>query len=348
MAQSSFPLRTVHLDFHTGPDVPEVGADFDGEQFARTFKEAHVDSVTVFGTCHHGHAYYRTEHPCRHPNLAPGLDLTGAQIDALHRAGLRAPIYLSCQINEYAANTHPEWLVVQPDGRHAKLMPREFSPDQDQALHAGWQVLDMSSPYQDYLAEQIEEVLARYSPVDGIFLDMCWDQPSVSRWAVAGMMKRNLDPRLAEHRDRYARAVALAYMERFSGLVEQAGTGADHFGIWYNSRPKTNLHVEKKYLRRVEIEALPTGGWGYAYFPYVARYVRPFGLPTLTHTGRFFKSWGDNAGLKPAAALKYECCQVLSQGMTGGIGDLLDIGTGTGSRSRWTRVRSTCRSLAVW
>ena len=323
MAQSSFPLRTVHLDFHTGPDVPEVGADFDGEQFARTFKEAHVDSVTVFGTCHHGHAYYRTEHPCRHPNLAPGLDLTGAQIDALHRAGLRAPIYLSCQINEYAANTHPEWLVVQPAGRHAKLMPREFSPDQDQALHAGWQVLDMSSPYQDYLAEQIEEVLARYSPVDGIFLDMCWDQPSVSRWAVAGMMKRNLDPRIAEHRDRYARAVALAYMERFSGLVEQAGTGADHFGIWYNSRPKTNLHVERKYLRRVEIEALPTGGWGYAYFPYVARYVRPFGLPTLTHTGRFFKSWGDNAGLKPAAALKYECCQVLSQGMTGGIGDLL-------------------------
>ena len=323
MADFSFPLRTIHLDFHTGPDVPGVGADFDAERFARTFKEAHVDSVTVFGTCHHGHAYYRTEHPCRHPNLAPGLDLTGSQIEALHRAGIRAPIYITGQINEYAANTHPEWLAVQPDGRHAKLMPRDVSPDQGQALHAGWQVLDMSSPYQDYLAEQIEEVLARYSPVDGIFLDMCWDQPSVSRWAVAGMMKRDLDPRIAEHRDRYAREVALAYMERFSGLVESAGKGADHFGIWYNSRPKTNLHVEKKYLRRVEIEALPTGGWGYAYFPYVARYVRPLGLPTLTHTGRFFKSWGDNAGLKPAAALKYECCQVLSQGMTGGIGDLL-------------------------
>ena len=168
------------------PTCPEVGTDFDGDQFARTFKEAHVDSVTVFGTCHHGHAYYRTEHPCRHPNLAPGLDLTGSQIDALHRAGIRAPIYLSCQINEYAANTHPEWLAVQPDGRHAKLMPRDVSPDQGQAVHAGWQVLDMSSPYQDYLAEQIEEVLARYSPVDGIFLDMCWDQPSVSRWAWPG------------------------------------------------------------------------------------------------------------------------------------------------------------------
>ena len=105
-------------------------------------------------------------------------------------------------------------------------------------------------------------------------------------------------------------------------MVEAAGRG-DHLGIWFNSRPKTNLHVEKRFLRHIEIEALPTGGWGYAYFPYVARFVRPLGLPTLSHTGRFFKSWGDNAGLKPHAALKYECCQILSQGMALGVGDLL-------------------------
>ena len=323
MPESSFPSRTVHLDFHTGPEVPEVARDFDAERFAQTFRDAHVDSVTVFATCHHGHAYYRTGHPCRHPNLAPGLDLTGSQIEALHRAGLRAPIYVSGQVNEYAANTHPEWVAVDPDGRRAKRLARDWPRDQGSALHAGWQVLDMSSPYQEYLAAQLEEILERYRPVDGIFLDMCWDQPSVSKWALEGMARSNLDPRRAEHRARYARQVALDYMRRFSGMVEAAGKGADHFGIWFNSRPKTNLHVEKQFLRRVEIEALPTGGWGYAYFPYVARYVRPFGLPTLTHTGRFFKSWGDNAGLKPPAALKYECCQVLSQGMTGGIGDLL-------------------------
>ncbi len=112
-------------------------------------------------------------------------------------------------------------------------------------------------------------------------------------------------------------------MKRFAGMVEAAGHGRDHLGIWFNSRPKTNLHVEKRFLRHIEIEALPTGGWGYAYFPYVARFVRPLGLPTLSHTGRFFKSWGDNAGLKPHTALKYECCQILSQGMALGVGDLL-------------------------
>ena len=37
----------------------------------------------------------------------------------------------------------------------------------------------------------------------------------------------NLDPRLAEHRARYARQVALDYMRRFSGMVEAAGAVLD-------------------------------------------------------------------------------------------------------------------------
>lgn len=42
-----FPKRTVHLDFHTGPWIPDVGGDFDAERFALTFKKAHIDRVTV-------------------------------------------------------------------------------------------------------------------------------------------------------------------------------------------------------------------------------------------------------------------------------------------------------------
>lgn len=36
----SFPLpfRQVHLDFHTGPGIPDVGADFDAKAFARALK----------------------------------------------------------------------------------------------------------------------------------------------------------------------------------------------------------------------------------------------------------------------------------------------------------------------
>lgn len=310
-----FPKRTVHLDFHTGTSISDVGKDFDPDVFARTFKEAHVDSVTVFAMCHHGHLYYDTKHPARHPGMTANFDLLEKQIEALHKEGIKAPIYISVQVNEFAANEHPDWVALTPDLQQVKWG--------NSAYKAGWQILDMSSPYQDYLADILGEVLERFAPVDGIFMDMCWDQPSSSKWAIDGMIKKGYNPRKEEDRNRYARETAHEYMARFQKMVEDAHRHHNPTGIWFNSRPKTNLHEEKKFLRHVEIEALPTGGWGYAYFPYVSRFVRPLNLPALSHTGRFFKSWGDNSSLKPEMALKYECCQILSQGMTNGIGDLL-------------------------
>jgi hypothetical protein len=309
-----FPKRMIHLDFHTGPLVPDVGQDFDARSFARAFKDAHVDSVTLFAKCHHGHMYFDTDHESRHPNLPRKLNLLGEQIEALHSVGIRSPIYISIQCDEYAANTHPEWIALTPELKHVKWGPTAFDP--------GWQIMDMSSPYQDYVAGQIAEVLRKFKPIDGFFLDMTWDQPSASKWAIDGMKRRGLDPREKADRDRYARLVAYDYMARFKKMVDDAQP-KQPAGVWFNSRPKTNLHIEKKYLRHVEVESLPTGGWGYAYFPYVSRFVRPYNMPTLSHTGRFHKSWGDNAGLKPRAALKYECCSMLAQGITAGCGDLL-------------------------
>ncbi len=40
------PFRQIHMDFHTSPDIPDVAVDFDGEEFARVLREAHVNSVT--------------------------------------------------------------------------------------------------------------------------------------------------------------------------------------------------------------------------------------------------------------------------------------------------------------
>jgi hypothetical protein len=309
------PRRTIHLDFHTGPEVPDVGAEFDPDEFASTFATAGVDSVTVFAKCHHGHLYYLTDRAERHPNLRSGLDLLGSQIEALHAQGIRAPIYISVQCDEYAANTHPDWIALHEDLRQVKRATSAFE--------AGWQILDMSSPYQEYLAEQVAEVLGRFAPVDGIFLDMCWDQPSASKWAIDGARQAGLDPRDAEHRARYARQNAHAYMARFRDMIEPSLSEDTAMGVWFNSRPRTNLSEEKQYLRHVEIEALPTGGWGYSYLPYVARFTRPQGLPGISQTGRFHYSWGDNAALKPQAALKYECSQILSHGFSSGVGDLL-------------------------
>lgn len=310
--RAPLPYRQVHLDFHTSPLIPGVGADFDARAFARTMREAHVNSVTVFAKCHHGHLYYNTDHPARHPSLSRKRDLLREQVEGLHAEGIRAPIYVSVQCDEYAANEHPEWVAVRPDTGQVKWGESAFKP--------GWQILDMSSPYQDYVAEQTAEVLERFDPVDGIFFDMCWDQPSCSRWAVAGVRKEGLDPESERDRAAYANRVFHQYAGRLFRMVKRASPDAT---VFFNGRPFHALPQDAKWQTQVEIEALATGGWGYMFFPKNVRHARNFGLPYMGMTARFHKSWADFGGLKPYAALEYETSQMMAHGARCSIGDQL-------------------------
>jgi hypothetical protein len=302
--------RQIHLDFHTSPLIPGVGADFDPRAFARAMKEAHVQSVTMFAKCHHGRLYYATRHPARHPGLPGRLDLTGSQVRALHKEGIRAPIYISVLWDEYAAARHPEWVALSAEGTLKGRGP----------LRAGWYHMDMASPYQDYLAGQVQEVLDRYSPVDGIFFDICFDVESCGPCVIAAMTLRGMDPESAEDRTAFGRDLTQAYMARFSRMVRAASPNAS---LYFNSRPLSGLGTDLAHMTHVEIEALPTGGWGYMYFPKNVRYARTFDRPCLGMTARFHKSWADFGGLKPEPALLYEVSQMLAHGAACSIGDQL-------------------------
>lgn len=85
--KTTLPFRQIHLDFHTAPQIPDVGAEFDPDVFGNTMARAHVNSVTVFAKCHHGHLYYRTNRPERHPGLRADLDLLERQVEALPTGG---------------------------------------------------------------------------------------------------------------------------------------------------------------------------------------------------------------------------------------------------------------------
>ena len=78
----SLKFRQIHLDFHTSPEIPEVGVDFNKAQWQKTLLDSAVDSITCFATCHHGYAYYNTEVGERHPHLT--FDLLRAQFDGAH------------------------------------------------------------------------------------------------------------------------------------------------------------------------------------------------------------------------------------------------------------------------
>ena len=77
------------------------------------------------------------------------------------------------------------------------------------------------------------------------------------------------------------------------------------------------------YYTHLELESLPTAGWGYEHFPLSARYVDALGIPFLGMTGKFHTHWGEVGGYKKPEALVYEVGAMLAHGARCSIGDHL-------------------------
>ena len=303
--------RQIHLDFHTSERIPGVGSRFDAEDFARTFVEANVNSVTVFSKCHHGWSYHPTRVGKTHPTLS--FDLLRAELDALHGRDIKAPIYLSAGWDELAAREQPGWRVVTPEG---ELVRQRSSP-----MGAGWAFLDFSSPYLDYFCAQVDEVMTAYPDGDGLFIDICFALVSASAWAQTRMEAEGLDWTNAGDRLKFTEAVQIEFFDRVTGVVRRHDPAKRlFFNFGHVRRGRRDI---LKYFTHIEIESLPTAHWGYEHFPVSARYVETLGVEFLGHTGKFHHVWGEVGGYKAPDALFYECGAMLAQGARCLVGDHL-------------------------
>ena len=66
-------FRQIHLVFHPSSLILGICEKFNNKKWQETLKQACVDSVTLFATCYHGYAYYKTKVGKRHPHLHFGL-----------------------------------------------------------------------------------------------------------------------------------------------------------------------------------------------------------------------------------------------------------------------------------
>lgn len=302
--------RQVHLDFHTSENIEGVGAEFDADEFARMLKEAHVESVSCFARCHHGMIYYDTRLPARHPHLR--RNLLREQIDACHRCGIRVPVYITVGWDEYSASRHPEWLERDIDGRPVGAGP----------LEAGWRKLCLNTAYVDYVVEQTEEVLDRFdTDIDGLFFDIVWQGECCCNSCMSDMLQSAYDAQQQNDRRMFADLVVNAFKAKLTSAVRAKRADCT---IFYNSgHVAPSVRSSLSDYTHLELESLPSGGWGYDHFPITARYARNLGKSFIGMTGRFLKSWGDFGGLKTQAALEYECCSALALGGGCSIGDQL-------------------------
>ncbi len=301
-------FRQIHLDFHTSEKIIPIAEKFDAEAFARTLKEAHVDSVTCFSRCHHGLIYHDTQFEARHPGLS--RNLLAEQIGACHRHGIKAPIYISVGFDEFQAKRHPEWLERNEQGVTGNNQP----------LAAMWKKLCLGSSYLDYVSAQTREVCERFD-VDGVFFDIIFQGQCLCEHCLAGMETDGLEPETPGDRVEYAARVLSRLRRRLSEEVRALHPDAT---VFFNSgHVGPYIRPELETYSHLELESLPSGGWGYDHFPLTIRYARTLGADCLGMTGKFLKSWADFGGFKNPAALQYECFTALAEGAKCSIGDQL-------------------------
>ena len=302
-------FRQVHLDFHTSEHIEDIGKKFDKKQFQTALKKGHINSITLFSKCHHGWAYHPSKANEIHPHL--DFDLLGAQIQAAHEIGVKTPIYLSAGLDEKMAHRHPEWLVRNLD---------EYTTWAKDFTEPGYHKMCMSSPYLDYLVKQIEEVCKNYD-ADGIFLDIAGVQPCYCQNCIAEREELGLNPYDENDVLKHAEMVYKRYAEKTRAAVDKYKPNLSLFHNGGHIRQGRRDLVN--YNTHLELESLPTGGWGYDHFPFSARYCQGLGVDYLGMTGKFHGSWGEFGGFKHPNALRFEVTLAAANGAKCSVGDQL-------------------------
>ncbi len=299
--------RQVHLDFHTSEHVP-VGNNFSKEQFQSALKAGHIDSITVFSKCHHGWSYHPTEVNEMHPELK--FDLLGAQLEACKEIGVNAPVYISAGFDEKEYLKRPEW-------RYCPSLKKEDIEEYNKEVH--FHLLCFNTGYLDFLCKQIEEVMVKYNPC-GIFLDIISPKICYCDKCVNDIKALGLDIENAEDREKFSQLTYNKYLEETNKAVRKH---SDTATIFHNAG-----HIAKGDYRYIdsnthlELESLPTGGWGYDHFPLSAAYTRTLkNVEFLGMTGKFHHSWGEFGGYKHPNALIYETALSVANGAGCSIGD---------------------------
>lgn len=304
------PWRKVHLDFHNTPAVGPIGAEFDPDAFVATLRAAHVDAVVVFAKDMHGWFYYPA---ARSAAVHPGLtrDLMGEQVAACRTAGIKVYAYYCTTWDNKVADEHPEWLVFKRDRT-------TYLPAFDETPH--WTALCLrNEEFVQQMLDDTADLVTRY-PVDGVWYDMPFpiDGECFCRLCLAALRGQGLDPMDVRVQRRDKQELLISWMRRSQELVQRLRPGCS---IDQNNQTTLGLGERVPWLSNVDIEALPTGGWGYHYFQVDVRYARTFGTPVCGMTGRFHQAWADFGGLKHADQLRVELAGIVAQGAQICIGD---------------------------
>lgn len=311
--------RQVHLDFHTSPLIHGIGSRFSEENFIKALKVGNLTSITVFAKCHHGMCYYPTKVGIQHPHL--DFDLTGAMIDAAHKAGVRAAVYITAGFSSEEAILHPEWCARNADGSiiGSRINQEEHAPDEPRP-NCDWTHLCLNDgPYCSHIYATTEEICKRYKELDGLFYDIIFSyEACYCEHCKNGMIEMGLNPECEDDAKKYNIIKHKDFMRKCGEILKKYHPDAS---IFFNGGAETTSTYPHEFQSHFEMEDLPTSWGGYDKLPLRASYFSEHEKSVIGMTGKFHTNWGEFGGYKTPEALKYEVATMMSYGIGCSVGD---------------------------
>ena len=302
------PKYALFFDNHTMAACPDVGADFNAEEFAGRIRDCGADFVGFAAKCNQGFCYYDTAIGIKHPALR--RDMFGEMVAACQSKNIAVTAYLNCGLSNEDAVRHLDWCVISPKGEIYQS-----------GIYNGWvspyiRTMCVNSPYRDYLISLILEVARKY-PVSGFLLDSFNGFPCICPTCIREMKERGINWRDADEIQKFARFSVLRLAEDIVAALRPLSR--DYLLYFLGIKASDNVRIGS-YL---ECECLPTRPcWGYDFLPIMSHHLRTLtgdDRPILNMTGRFYE-WGDFGSLRPQAAIEYDLFYGISNGMRSNIG----------------------------
>ncbi|MBR2477179.1 MAG: beta-galactosidase trimerization domain-containing protein [Clostridia bacterium] len=283
--------RQLQLEFQMDEKYEHLAKNFTKEKFRQALIDCHADHINLMAKCHHGWSYFPTEVGGMHPNL--DFDLLKEELEVAHELGLKAPVYVSCGLDERISQMHHDWHARTKDGEvQGGTLDKRYS-----------HVLCINSDYFDFYLAHVEEICTKYD-VDGLFADIISVRPCYCDNCRRGMAEMGLDVENESDVVAYAESVYVRCAKKLRETLDKCRPGLSlflnggHVRRGRGDLAKLNTHLE--------LESLPTGKWGYDHFPLSASYARTLGMDVAGMTAMYHLSWSDVGGYKHPDAMRYE------------------------------------------
>lgn len=178
------------VDMHIADWDDEFLSKFSADDYYKNLVNAKIQSPMIYLQSHTGLCHYPTKSGKTHAYFAKNPRAINELIDKCKAGGMKVVGYYSLIFNNWAADTHPEWEMVNADGRTWRNHGQRYGL-----------CCPNNQDYRAFVLTQMQEMAELFPNLDGIFYDMpywevvCHCPACKARWEkeVGGEMPQKLD-----------------------------------------------------------------------------------------------------------------------------------------------------------